>query len=93
MEGKDETRKSVIAGVEIPNVIRSNCIIDSGTERLGIGQRGKLGGPGDGRAGISDFGGSSASEILEEAKRLFKIDYERKNGEEFKEGRTYPLFT
>lgn len=93
MDGKDEKRIATIAGQNIPKVVRGNCIIDSGTKRLGIGQRGKLGGPGDGRAGIIDFEGRTSSDILEEAKRLFKEDYARKNNEEFKEGKTYPSLT
>ena len=63
------------------------------TKRLGIGQRGKLGGPGDGRTGIVGFDGSSADEILEEAKRLYRIDYERIKGVEFSDNRTYPSRT
>lgn len=93
MEGKDDSRSALIAGKSIPKVIRGNCIIDSGTKRLGIGKRGKLGGPGDGRTGITTFGNSTQDEILEEAKKLFREDYEHANGEEFKEGRTYPSTT
>lgn len=93
MEGKDESRTACIAGKTIPKVVRGNCIIDSGTKRLGIGQRGKLGGPGDGRTGITDFAGKTADEILETAKQLYKEDYLRENGEEFKDGRTYPSST
>lgn len=93
MEGKDEENMVNLAGRKIPKVYRDHCKIDSETKRLGIGQRGKLGGPGDGRTGIVDFAGSSAETILEEAKRLYRIDYERDKKEPFTEGKTYPSRT
>lgn len=93
MEGKDSARTVNLSGRKIPKVYRDHCIINSETKRLGIGQRGKLGGPGDGRTGIVDFNGSSAESILEEAKRLYRIDYERDKGVPFTEGKTYPSRT
>lgn len=93
MEGKDVSRSISIAGRDIPKVIRGHCTIDSETKRLGIGQRGKLGGPGDGRTGITNFNGCTADEIIEDAKRKFRETYKRENNEEFKEGRTYPSST
>lgn len=93
MEGKDGVRTADLAGRKIPKVYRDHCIINSETKRLGIGQRGKLGGPGDGRAGIVEFDGSSAEAILEEAKRMYRIDYERDKGVPFTEGKTYPSRT
>ena len=42
---------------------------------------------------MGSFCGKTAKEIIENAKRLFREDYKRKNGEEFKEGRTYPSST
>ena len=96
MEGKptdDETLNVTLSGRTIPKVHRDHCIINYETKRLGIGQRGKLGGPGDGRTGIVGFDGSSADEILEEAKRLYRIDYERIKGVEFSDNRTYPSRT
>ena len=68
-------------------------IIDRETDRLGIGQRGKLGGPGDGKAGIFDFNGSTADEIINEAKKMYRIDYKKKNGIEFTDEKTYPSRT
>lgn len=83
-----------IAGRKIPKVLRRNCIIDSDTKRLGIGRRGKLGGPGDGRAGIVDFEGMAGETIIEEAKRLFREEYKRRKKVEFAEGKTtYPSKT
>ena len=96
MEGKptdDETLNVTLSGRTIPKVHRDHCIINYETKRLGIGQRGKLGGPGDGRTGIVGFDGSSADEIIEEAKRLYRIDYERIKGVEFSDNRTYPSRT
>ena len=93
MEGTDKARMATIAGRKIPKVIRKHCTINCSAKRLGIGQRGKLGGPGDGKTGISDFSGCTSTEIIEEAKRLYREDYERVNGEQFLEGRTYPSLT
>ncbi len=96
MEGNESENESFIAelsGRKIPKVLRRNCVIDSETKRLGIGRRGKLGGPGDGKTGITDADGCSANDILDEAKRLYRIDYERSNGEAFTEGKTYPSRT
>lgn len=64
-------------------VVRKNCIIDSDTKRLSLGRRGKLGGPNDGLAGIVDFNGNTATEIVELAKHCFVRDYERQRGEKF----------
>lgn len=93
MEGKDQENVADFAGKKIPKVYRDHCVINSETKRLGIGQRGKLGGPGDGRTGIVAFDRSSAEAILEEAKRLYRIDYERDKGVPFTEGKTYPSRT
>lgn len=96
MEGSatdDESLTVNLAGRIIPKVRRANCIIDRDMDRLGIGQKGKLGGTGDGRACIVDYGGSTADEIIEEAKSLFREDYQKKNGIPFTEGKTYPSRT
>lgn len=96
MEGKptkDNSKLVNLSGRYIPKVHRDHCVINYDTERLGIGQRGKLGGPGDGIAGIVDFEGSSSEEILEEAKRLYRIEYEKSKGVEFSDNRTYPSKT
>lgn len=96
MEGSDTTEPSLlvdIGGNKIPKVLRTNCIIDKDTDRLSIGQRGKLGGPGDGRTGIVDFNGKTADEIIEKAKAEYRVVYKKKNGYEFQSNRTYPSDT
>ena len=93
MEGKDSSRFVDIEGRVFPKVFRDKCVINSESKRLGIGQRGRLGGPGDGRIGIVDYDGSSAESIIEEAKRLYRIDYEREHGDEFTDNKTYPSRT
>ena len=96
MEGKPTEDPSLLvelSGKYIPKVHRDHCVISYETKRLGIGQRGKLGGPGDGRTGIVDFGGSEAKDIIEEAKKLYREDYERTKGVEFSDDRTYPSRT
>ena len=81
-----------VAGREITKVLR-HCTIDSSAERINIGKRGKLGGPNDGLAGITDFGGESASSIIEKAKELYRIEYKEKNHIEFTKDKTYPSNT
>lgn len=62
---------------------RKHCIIDSGTSRLSLGRRGKLGGPNDGLAGIIDFNHHKAEDIVEQAKVNFVREYEQRRGEKF----------
>ncbi len=96
MEGSetaDPSLKVTLAGRSIPKVQRRNCIIDRDSDRLGIGRRGKLGGPGDGRTGIVDFDGSTADEIIEKAKSQFRAYYKKNHGVDFTEGKTYPSDT
>ena len=96
MEGSETADPKLIvslAGRSIPKVQRRNCIIDRDSDRLGIGRRGKLGGPGDGRTGIVDFGGSTADEIIEKAKSQYRAYYKKNHGTDFTEGKTYPSDT
>lgn len=96
MEGKEtsDTRLFVeLSGRRIPKVRRLNCVIDKETDRLGIGRRGKLGGPGDGKAGIVDFNAYTADQIIDKAKAEFREDFRKKQGYEFTEGKTYPSDT
>ena len=96
MEGSPTQDEQLLVNLEgriIPKVLRKNCIIDSETDRLGIGQRGKLGGPGDGRTGIIDFNGSTFEEIIESAKAQYRKEYQRAHGYAFTEGKTYPSDT
>ena len=53
IDGVNSDNTVEIRGHEIKMVRRDNCEIDKG-ERLKIGQRGKLGGPSDGRICVSD---------------------------------------
>lgn len=96
MEGAPTTDESLIVNIggrKILKVLRRNCVIDSKNDRLGIGRRGKLGGPGDGKTGIVDFGGSSAKEIIENAKELYKKDYKKNKGIDFLDSQTFPSNT
>ena len=96
MEGSPTQDEKLIVnlhGNAIPKVLRKNCILDKDTDRLGIGQRGKLGGPGDGKTGIVDFNGFSANDIVEEAKQQYRIEYKRVHGFEFTSEKTYPSDT
>jgi hypothetical protein len=75
-------RKLLFQGIELYKVHRENCIIDGETDRLGLGRRGKLGGPNDGLAGITAFNGKTANEIVEQAKLDFATDYEKHHDNE-----------
>lgn len=79
----DSTSPIFLEGHQLYPVSRKHCIIDSETKRLSLGKRGKLGGPNDGLAGIVDFNGHTADEIVEKAKECFAKDYERSRGEKF----------
>jgi hypothetical protein len=96
MEGGATDNESLqvdLCGRIIPKVQRKNCIIDKNDDRLAIGRRGKLGGPSDGITGIVDFDGTTAEEIIEEAKRLYRDEYQAKYGTPFEKGRIYPSRT
>lgn len=95
MDGTNTGENNVpvnLSGREIYRVKRT-CVVDKDTDRLNIGHRGKMGGPNDGLAGIIDFNGKKATEIVEEAKRLYRIDYRNRKGEEFTKDKTYPSDT
>lgn len=95
MDGTNTGENNVpvnLSGREIYRV-RRTCVVDKDTDRLNIGHRGKMGGPNDGLAGIIDFNGKTATEIVEEAKRLYRIDYRNRKGEEFTKDKTYPSDT
>ena len=72
-----------IAGRRIYQVQRKHCVIDRDTDRLSLGRRGKLGGPNDGLAGIVDFNGKTAEEIVSDAKSAFIKNYELTRKEKF----------
>ena len=96
MEGASTNDDKLIVdmfGVKIPKVLRRKCIIDRESDRLGIGRRGKLSGLEDGIAGIVDCNGKTADEIIAEAKRLYRLEFMKKEGVEFKEGSSYPSNT
>ena len=85
MEGNSSEGAPVvdIAGRRIYLVKRKHCVIGRDTDRLSLGRRGKLGGPNDGLAGIVDFNGKTAEEIVLEAKAAFIEDYELRRKEKF----------
>lgn len=70
-------------GRELYKVHRKNCVIDRETDRLSLGRRGKLGGPNDGLAGIRDFNGKTADEIVSDAKAEFIRNYEASRHQKF----------
>lgn len=85
IDGLNSDNTVEIHGHEIKMVRRDNCEIDKG-ERLKIGQRGKLGGPSDGRICVSDEAKLKSAE--EEYKKfLYSI------GKEVKENMTFPSDT
>ena len=94
-EGKKNSEIAPIslAGTQIIPILRSNCQISEYDNRLNIGRRGKLGGPGDGLAGILDTPEKSAEDIISEAKEQFKEDYLRRKRTPLAEDATYPVET
>lgn len=93
MDGGNPDKTVDICGQKIACVERKTCVIDSELDRLSIGRKGKLGGPGDGLTGIVDFNGKTAEEIIEGAKASFREFYEREKGMPFDERREYPSDT
>lgn len=80
-EGKKDSGFTpvVLGQTQITPILRSNCQISEYDDRLNIGRRGKLGGPGDGLAGIFDTHEISAENMISDAKARFRKDYlERK---------------
>ena len=78
------------AGTELPflditlkKVKRSNCEIISKKDRINIGQRGKLSGTSDGKAGLCDYNGRTYSDILNEAQSKFAKAYKENKGNDF----------
>lgn len=90
IEGTNSDKAVKIAGKEIIPILRRGCSASIEEDRLSIGRRGKLGGPGDGITGIVDVNGLTAKDIIEEAKRRFKAEKKKKD---FSELSTYPSVT
>jgi hypothetical protein len=93
IEGTKSEKSVEIAGKQIATIYRSGCSVSIDDNRLNIGRRGKLGGPGDGITGIVDVNGKTAEEILESARARFRADYENEKKKPFKETATYPGLT
>ncbi len=92
IEGKrSKDNSSVkICGKEIYLTSRNHCKIDSNEDRLSVGRRGKLAGPTDGKAGITDFNGHSRQEIIDRAIEDYKEYYWECNGYPFDETKSMP---
>lgn len=91
VEGNAGNKTVSIGGNDIVTIKRSNCRVSEMDDRLNIGRRGKLGGPGDGIAGIVNTTEMTAQEIINNAKSRFRTDYcAKKIVNDFPEGTTYP---
>ena len=97
IEGRSQNQnrmKTVISGKEICTILRNKCTLNSQTDRLEVGQKGKLAGTSDGKAGITYFNGKTAEEIINKAMEDFREDYKIKNeGMEFDKNKNYPSDT
>ena len=93
IEGTKSEKKAVIAGKEITTIFRGGCSASVEENRLNIGRRGKLGGPGDGITGIIDTPDMTAEEIIESAKARFRADYKKDKKKDFPDTSTYPGIT
>ncbi len=85
IEGKKsaENKPVEISGRNIYPVSRNKCTLRSDYNRLEVGQRGKLSGPDDSQAGITDFNGHTKEQIIRNAITDYKEQYFRENGTEF----------
>ena len=90
IEGTKSEKTAEIAGKRVNTILRSNCRITEYEDRLNIGRRGKLGGPGDGMVGIVDTADRTSSEIIESAKSRFRDYYLLKKKKPFSDTSTYP---
>lgn len=91
VEGNAGNKTVSIGGKDIITIKRGNCRVSEIDDRLNIGKRGKLGGPGDGIAGIVDTPEMTAEEIINNAKSKFRTDYRKKKiVKDFPVGKTYP---
>ncbi len=82
-----------IIGRKIPKVIRRTCIIDSENDRLDIGRKGKFSGTSDGKAGIIDYGGMEADQIIEDAMKKYREWYKENKKIDFTHDKSYPSDT
>lgn len=91
-EGKKNSDISpiMLGDTEIIPILRSNCQISEYDDRLNIGSRGKLGGPGDGLAGILDTPDMSAADLIADAQEKFREDYLRRKRTPLADDATYP---
>ena len=80
----------MLGDTEIIPILRSNCQISEYDDRLNIGRRGKLGGPGDGLAGILDTQDMSAADLIAEAQEKFREDYLKRKRTPLADDATYP---
>ena len=93
IEGSKSDTEIEVAGKKIMTIFRSGCSASEEENRLNIGRRGKLGGPGDGLTGITDTSDRTTEEIVEEAKARFREDYKITKKKDFSETSTYPGIT
>ena len=93
IEGTKSEKKVKIAGKEITTIFRSGCSASVEENRLNIGRRGKLGGPGDGMTGIVDTPDMTSEKIIEDAKARFRVDYKKDKKKDFSDTSTYPGIT
>ncbi len=96
MDGNKTEDESCIVSINgniIYKVRRDNCEIDKGSERLKIGQKGKLGGPSDGTICVPDRNGFTSEELIAKAKSDYEEYFLANHGVPFKSGMTYPSDT
>ena len=83
MDGGDKSDKYkvTICGKDIYKVRRGNCSIEG--DKLKTGKKGRIGGPSDGKIGISARNGKSQEEIINSAIEAFEKDYKDRTGDSF----------
>lgn len=71
MEGRNPASTILMDGKKIRLVQRGGCGIDVAGNKIKVGERGKLSGPGDGKIGITDYNGKTAQDIIDELKNVY----------------------
>lgn len=78
-KSEDLSSQVSVGGKTVYKLKRNKCKFDSETQRLSLGQRGKLGGPTDGMMGIEDYGSFKSEEIIKEAIGEYEKAYKAEN--------------
>lgn len=80
------------SGINLKKVVRNTCKIEKSCDRVSLGQRGKLAGTADGKAGICDYNGKTYDYIVNDAQQRYAKAYKENKNKNFTSG-NYPSDT